>query len=259
MPKPLDTAPAVPAPGIRLSIAILLLWTACTAFVLAAFRPAMAKPPLVFEGRDELAPMSGPPLLAMQIAVVTLAALCGAAIASLPLGMWKWTSNPRFPTQPGHWLLICSGGVTLAVVVILWSLNIDLWITQMRLRGPIVLLLVGVCFLSPALFVAAMVNVQGPLAWQAVFHIPFWLALGQLPVILLASPASPAFYLAELLELITFVSACFWLVLLLGVAVGDLARGAHYDWLHRTGIAVVLTQIVLFVAMTMLGLNPWLL
>jgi hypothetical protein len=259
MSEPVDSAPAAPEPGIRLSIAILLLWTACTAFVLAAFRPALVEPPLVFDGPNDPARMSGPPLLAMQIAVVTLAALCGAAIASLPLGMWKCTSRPRFPTQPGHWLLICSGGVTLAVVVILWCLNIDPWITQMRLRGPIVLLLVGVCFLSPTLFVAAMVNVRGPLAWQPVFHIPFWLALAQLPCLLLASPASPAFYLTELLMLITFASACFWLVLLLGVAVGDVGRSTRYDWLHRTGIVVVLAQIALIGAMSMLGLNPWLL
>ena len=81
----------------RLQIVHMLVWTATTAVVLGLDR-ATSEP-----SNGELGAW---PL----IFGLSYGPLVGAGVAAWLLMFWRiWTEGPRFPSQPGHWLLLLAG------------------------------------------------------------------------------------------------------------------------------------------------------
>jgi hypothetical protein len=118
---------------------------------------------------------------------------------------------------------------------------------------------VAVLLLCPALFVAASSKVSGSAWWQVVFQIPIGSALiGWLLWVAVVPVWEP-----PIIVILGFLATMWgmgatWFILLISQAIRDFQSTTKFDWLHWIGIVVVLAQIVLFVAMTFLGLNPWL-
>lgn len=99
--------------GERLTIAILLLWITATAIMLAMAREAVVslgtnEPDTAQEAfRDWL-------LIVVSVAVAPLG---GAGISAFALAIHRWlSSGPKFPSQPGHLLLVAIGILILASV-----------------------------------------------------------------------------------------------------------------------------------------------
>jgi hypothetical protein len=87
-------------PRNRLSIAHLMLWTLGSAIILAGFR-AFANQPQQDQGR-----------LGTILSVFYLAYCLplGAQVGSVAIWLLqRWRTERRFPTQPGHWLLLVEG------------------------------------------------------------------------------------------------------------------------------------------------------
>jgi hypothetical protein len=81
----------------RLSIAHLLVWTALSAVLLGVDRATSQLP--------HVEPSSFGRLISF-----IYAPLFGAGVSALLLTAWRLaTDGPRFPAQPGHWLLVISG------------------------------------------------------------------------------------------------------------------------------------------------------
>lgn len=105
---------------LRLSIAHLLLWTLATAAWLAI-------------GRESLTPAETPRERTAWSALLIFSSMFqGAAVCGV--GLWLDATvrrRYRFPTEPGHWLLLASGaqGLTGLIVYAVWMLEPDsnLW------------------------------------------------------------------------------------------------------------------------------------
>ena len=86
-----------PAEPERLSITHLLIWTALSAVLLAIDRATSQLPHLETSAFG-------------QMIAFIYAPLFGAGVFALLLAAWRATNGgPRFPSQPGHWLLVISG------------------------------------------------------------------------------------------------------------------------------------------------------
>jgi hypothetical protein len=148
-------------PGERISILYLMVWTACTAVILAFYRQAMAVP-------------TSPPIPAwVQVLPALISSpIQGACVASLLLLIWrKVRGGPAFPRQPGHWLLVVPG----ALAVISWPSW--LFVQPYLQLGPHIYLLfyrLPLLVLFFALVISAVNSMEAEPRWRAMFIV--WLA-----------------------------------------------------------------------------------
>jgi hypothetical protein len=147
-------------PGERLSILHLMVWTACTALILAFYRQSMSLPESSIN----------PAWLRVVTALVG-APIQGACVASLLLVLWRKAKGGRpFPRQPGHWLLVIPGVVTLLSwpwwMLILLVMNSNMSVYVFFYRIPLLVLFCG-------LAVFAIGRLRSEPRWRAMFTV--WL------------------------------------------------------------------------------------
>lgn len=211
----------------RLSLAHLFVWTALSA-VLLAFDRATSQAPTV-----EISNFG-------RIMAFFYAPLFGASVSALGLMAWRLTNGgPRFPVQPGHWLLVISG------VQSLLHLSIGVIQATAPLGFSWELLLLGrLCdelACGTLLWLACRDTRR---MWRVAFVIGFWGCVFGLvnTTCVLVWVVTPALFYAEFFVHWVVMMAC-----LIAVC-GDLATQPQRDYLHWTGIVVRLTYLSLVTA-----------
>lgn len=200
----------------RITIALLMLWTAVTAALL---------------GYDRASNQPNGGMLGMvpQLMAFISAPLVAIGLSAWVLMLWRWfTDGPRFPSQAGHWLLLLFGFKTV------------LWIVQRSLMlFSLAGLRAGTLFLGVHLFVDLLALSLYLLAFVHTRNRWRWLfGLGLLTTLLALFSTSLLgldvlnFYLRQIL-------AWAFCLCMLGLAITDLREGTRRDSLHWTGVVVV--------------------
>jgi hypothetical protein len=200
----------------RITIALLMLWTAMTAAVLGFDRAANF-------------PNSGVLGVLPQLMAFVSAPLIGMGLSAWVLMLWRWyTDGPRFPSQPGHWLLL------------LFGFSSVVWIAQ---RAIVLVSLAGfqgfVLFLGINLIVellALLLYVQAFLATRNRWR---WLFGVGVCTTLLALLSTSTLGLAELRYQLHQLLAWVFCLCMLPLAIADLREGVRRDNLHWAGVIVI--------------------
>lgn len=204
----------------HLSIGLLMLWTAMTALLLGFHRATS------YPTNGELGIL---PFLMSFVA----SPLIAVGMTAWVLMLWRWfTDGPRFPSQPGHWLLLLYGLTGVAALLVRAAIMISL----AGPRGSNVFL--GVNFVSLAL--ALIMSVVAHLAIRDRWRILFLLNA-------ISKTLSLLFVLMMTLDF-RVVSWVMWINLLLtwgfglymlGLAIADLRQHVRRDTLHWCGVIVI--------------------
>ncbi len=200
----------------RITIALLMLWTTVTAAMLSFDRAANQ-------------PASGVLGVVPQLAAYVSAPLIAVGLSAWVLMIWRWQiDGPRFPSQPGHWLLL------------LFGFSSVLWIVQ---RAIVLISLAGLrgftLFLGIHLVVELSVLLMYLLAFNATRNHWRWLFGLGLCTSLLGLLSTTLFGLAVLSFTLHRVLAWIFCLVMIGLASADLREGVRRDSLHWTGVIVV--------------------
>lgn len=208
----------------RLQIIHLLLWTTATALVLAIDRKT-SEPSNGELGKFPL------------IMALGYSPLIGAGLAAWMLMFWRvWSDGPRFPSQPGHWLLLLTGiaGVVQQLVRVMLATSaagtasIQAWLA-IRLLGIVAAIVV---------YVLAIRESSG--IWRSVF----WLGL-------IANVASLLLTCAGFFHGESLMAWLLTAVILIATVV-DFRAGTRRDYLHWLGIFVRFAYLALITAIPFL-------
>lgn len=211
---PEDTA----GPGERLSILHLMVWTGCTALILAFYRQSMNLPD---------SPTN--PVWLRVVTALVGAPIQGACVASLLLVLWrKFKGGRPFPRQPGHWLLIIPGVVALFSwpwwLVIVPFLQRGVWVYLIFYRIPLLVLFCGLALFSIG-------RLRSEPRWRAMFTV--WL-LANLVAPLLGCIGPGMMVGRGIVEpLLGMVVGLGFLV----PAMQDHSQGIRRDHFHYAGVA----------------------
>jgi hypothetical protein len=200
----------------RITIALLMLWTATTAAVLGFDRATNF-------------PNSGVLGILPQLMAFVSAPLIGMGLSAWVLMLWRWyTDGPRFPSQPGHWLLLLFGFTSV------------IWIV---LRAIFLISLAGLqgytFFLGIHLIVDLLALIMYILAISQTHNRWRWLFAVGLCTTMLGLLSTTVLGLAWL-NFVTrqFLSWIFCLTMI-GLAIADLREGIRRDSLHWAGVVVI--------------------
>jgi hypothetical protein len=144
----------------RITIALLMLWTAMSAVLLAlSVRQLNLR-----VAEDRTAALVQATVLQLAVGQAIISGAGGAAIA---LHLWRrFQGGPKFPVQPGHWILVIAGLVPLisygSSILVLY-----LWRWYGTLAWPHLMLL-GVSVLTSILLYAYVASTQRD-QWRRVF------------------------------------------------------------------------------------------
>lgn len=200
----------------RITIALLMLWTAMTAAVLGFDRAANF-------------PNSGVLGFLPQLMAYVSAPLIGMGLSAWVLMLWRWyTDGPRFPSQPGHWLLL------------LFGFSSVVWIAQ---RAIVLVSLAGfqgfAVFLGIHLIVELSVLMMYLLAfigtrnrWRFLFGLGLCTSM-------LGLLSTTLYGLAVLSFTLHRVLAWVFCLAMFGLAIADLREGVRRDSLHWAGVIVI--------------------
>ena len=218
-----------------------MLWTLGTAIALALFRPFL----------ETQAP-SGSETAARYIAFQKFAALSlipfgGASIAALIFAVvHRVRGGKRFPTQPGHWLLVVFGiSYVLTALMRLVLMPSSSGTNQALLYhwGQVAAVLVMIC-----VQVIPVVLVRDAPRWTIMFSVELLRRVVQLPISIgYAIVFSAAGLSRPAMRMVSLVSGLIWFMVLAGsvVLAVTLFREIHArpqrDYLHWAGC---LTQAV---------------
>jgi hypothetical protein len=203
----------------RLSIAHLLLWTTMSAALLGIDRALEWWGP-----RNSSREVFG------QFMALCYAPLFGASAAATCLMAWRWImGGPRFPSQPGHWLLVVSGLsaiVSLGLRGMFMALSPERW-------WPVDYLVVRLC----ANLLGLVMNVLAARSCTGSWRITFGFAVAVNVISLLSSVlfAVAAFPELRILDTVTYTILTLCVVV---SAAGDRGQYAPRDYLHWTGVVV---------------------
>ena len=218
---PVDQPLEKPPQEEQLSIGLLLLWTAMTA-VLLGFHRATSQPT-----NGELGIF--PALMAFVESPLT-----AVGMTAWVLMLWRWfTDGPRFPSQPGHWLLLLFGFTGVASLLVRTMIMISL-ATQHGFSS----MLLGLNFIASAL--GMIMNIAAAIAvrdrWKTLFILG---ATRSCLYLLMTLLLSLDFLLMSLASLTSQLLAWGFGLCLLVLAVADLRHHVRRDTLHWTGVIVV--------------------
>lgn len=224
-----------------LRIAHLMLWTAGSAVILAMYRGA-------YDSIDYQVPNAMRTIFNVHRILSSI--IYGAAIASVAVFVHRrLTKGPRFPVQPGHWLLFNQGLLVLVtlpgwcVFVLLQSQGTSDGGTRWITPG---ILFVGLQVLSHGTTVGAFGWALRRLQAERRWRLLFWLELGFGICNLLASLAEFVPWWPGLRVLgFQWMSATVPAVWLVVAAILDWRRRARRDWLHWTGVVGQLSGVAL--------------
>ena len=251
--KPLDdlgkTLPSVTVPSKvdspfelprqpPIGIVHILVWTACTAVLMAVYR--------WFNFAGE---MPGVHAIFYTVTQVPYSIIYGASLGGLILFVYRRLfGGAPFPIQPGHWLLlfagiICLGSMSMAALFKVASEWTDIIGRGNTLMG--VRMLVIQC--TQAAFLAWTVwQFRGELYWR----LHFWARLAVCIVgAMIWLPFLAYQDLYGVFALTRGLDSCsifVWGVWLVAAAVADLAKAKRRDWLHWLGVAVSLGAVTMY-------------
>lgn len=168
---------------------------------------------------------------------VAFAPVTGAALAGIAFAIWSLARRRfEFPNQPGHWLLIGLGIVSiLAPLVVYLRPRI-----QAEVNG---LISSGAAF---ATFLSITVAVREPLRWRIAFAL-LSAAFG------LVVLAFAVYFFRPLIALGMLLVAAFPLVAI-GCAARDLWNRSYFDIFHWIGVAALLAMAAKFVVIFLVRL-----
>ncbi len=239
MPPPIIEPSDPPQP--RLGIAHILMWMLASGLILAGMRMVPA-------------PANNAQQLLFVIWEACYAASSGAALGGVMLYLWRLLrAGPKFPTAPGHWLLLIFGWRTVLdwgsyFGVLLWHHNAgEAW------AGPTTPTLMFLLALTPQylimllMWLAATSACARPSMWETSFGVMVMqeaICLGGGFLLICGG------LMEDDLGRET-ISIWFWLInraQLLGIGSfyvllatwQDWDRRESRDWLHWTGVAVCL-------------------
>ncbi|WP_254512745.1 hypothetical protein [Anatilimnocola floriformis] len=217
----------------RLSIGLLLLWTAVTAALLGYDR-ATSQP-----SNGELG--SFPLLMAFVVSP-----LVAVGLSAWVLMLWRWyTEGPPFPSQPGHWLLLAFGFTSVATLL----MRMMTFISLTGLPGSS--FYVGVNFV--ALAFAMILNIAASIAtrdrWRILFAIG--VAANALAIFMMLLLRLDFQFLVAVNLLRQLLGWGYGLALLV-LAVADLRQGVRRDNVHWIGVIVVAGYLIYTTALPFL-------
>lgn len=184
-----------------------------------------------------------------QVEQVIITPVYGVAVLGPLLMVWRWVrQGPRFPSQPGHWLIViygfgiaCTWGFGLAVDVLIpaiWDVRLSPYF-QSWIHMTLAYLVGGV-----ACSVAAW-RLRDRWYWMLDLKVCALLQLSVAAIVLLALAVER---LAgggllrgirwEWVVGLRYYQACFFAAVLLAIATYELRRGYYRDWLHWVGVAL---------------------
>lgn len=215
----------------QLSIGLLMLWTAMTALLLG-FNRATSQP-----SNGELGIL---PFLMSFVA----SPLIAVGMSAWVLMLWRlFTDGPRFPSQPGHWLLLLFGFTGVAGLLVRTMIMISL--ATHRGLGNAHL---GINFIASVLAlivsVAAIVAIRD--RWRILFFIG---AASRCLFMLLMLLLSLDFQLVSWIMFANHLLAWAFGLVMLGLAIADLRQHDRRDTLHWTGVIVVGGYLIYMTAM----------
>jgi len=222
------------APPERLSISHLLVWTATSA-VLLGYQRAMAS-------------FSGDQTVVSNLITLCYAPLFGAGLGACLLSVWRLANGgPRFPAQPGHWLLIV-GGVA-GLISLTFQALVVLALSQVT-SYPAFLGIRLVEFVAAGiLFGLATASSRG--MWRIPFVLGVIEAIAVSALLALSLASFAGFYYDYFYRLELILNVLVTLAVIV-VAALDWRRDAQRDYLHWTGVAVRVIYSALVIAI------PWL-
>lgn len=200
----------------RISIALLMLWTAMTAAMLGFDRATN------YPTSDKLG-------IVPQLMAFISAPLIGLGLSAWVLMLWRWyTDGPQFPSQPGHWLLL------------LFGFSSVIWIAQ---RALVLVSLVGrqgftfflgihliIELLALLLYLLAFINTSN--RWRWLFGVGVCTTLLGLLSTTTLGLGVIRFQLHQLL-------AWVFCLCMVGLAIADLQEKVRRDGLHWAGVIVI--------------------
>ena len=207
-------------PAEHLSIGLLLLWTAMTG-VLLGFHRATNQPT-----NGELG------IVPTLMSFIT-SPLIAIGMSAWVLMLWRWFNDgPRFPSQPGHWLLLLFSftGVVLLVARMVFMISL------IGLRGSGVY--VGLIFITELLALILNVAAINGLRdrWQILFAIGAASTALRVTMMVMMRLDFQLLFLANFVQ--QLLAWGFGLTML-GLALADLRQGVRRDTLHWLGVLVI--------------------
>ena len=208
----------------------VLIWTACTALLMAGHR--------WFNTSGE---MSDEHALFRTVTSVLNSILYGMALGGPILLVYRrLTGGAPFPVQPGHWLLLVEGFGCL----IIWSAFVGTRVLERWNDTPdydMFYVAVRVLTIQASLAVVLACvgwRFRGELYWRLYFWIrlPFYMA-----VALAWLPPLVSHYTQVPFSLVNGVQSCgvfVWGLWLVAAVIADWAKAKRRDWLHWLGVVV---------------------
>jgi len=215
-----DSPPEKPPHKERLSVGLLLLWTAVTAALLGFHRATSY-------------PTNGELGIIPQLMAFVQTPLVAVGLTAWVLLLWRWfTDGPRFPSQPGHWLLLLLGFVGVAS----FALRALILISLTGLRGSGVY--IGIHVLTEAsslvLYAVAIHTTQG--RWRTLFCLG---AANTALHLMMSLFSTLDFRVMQWAAVVRLLLAWAFGLSLFALAISDLRQGVRRDTLHWSAVIVV--------------------
>ncbi len=236
--KPVPACPFSHPRQPPLSIVHLMVWTALSATYLGYNKLIASESPEVEADWYQLF---------CGAEAVLYAPLCGAGLFGLALMAWRHlTRGVRFPSQPGHWLMVFYGcGISIwmvAAALNTWLIPDLEWYDSPGAEGVLVLYLVQ-NLVSGILAGVATSRLKDKWYWRADL---LTLAVVQFVVaamsLFLIVPSLDRFLFgvspAVTLSLTVHLGGLTLGLVLLVITACELARRVHRDWLHWVGVVL---------------------
>ncbi len=197
--------------------------------------------------RATIIPGDGQLVIFYRVMAFCYAPLFGAGAAAFVLLVWRaYSGGPRFPTQPGHWLLLIGG---VAGVVSL-GVRAILALTMAGLPGTPLFLAIRVLGLLAAgiLYPLAMRDSRG--VWRGVFCLGWAITILSLLATMFVA-MDMGFRLWMLFQIDQVLQWILTLAVIVA-AVIELNSTTRRDYLHWTGIVVRIASTALGIAVPFL-------
>ena len=209
----------------RLNIAIVLLWTAVCAALLAFHGPMIDRVPGNYRALT-------------AVSQVVHSFFGGAGILAFLLLLRCRKRSVVFPTAIGHWFLFTYATTTiLAIGGYLWSERLASVLSSGRWIQPYFALV----SLTPAvILVYAMRSQPMHLFWKATVVAMILSCLAAAITMILFTLAG-AIQFFTMLSLFARIGGCVVVALAITAAIRDVISEKDYDWLHWVGVASAVT------------------
>lgn len=166
----------------------------------------------------------------------------GGALASLLIIVWRrWQTGARFPSEPGHWLLVffATGAIVDGVSTFLTppahALEYEAWHTHQMM---LFLIAATLCFV----FARSM---HAGFSWASTLLLPGCVLVALAFIHALALGGYSPLWLWYVRQYIQLCTASGLVPVVMLVSIVDWRRCAARDWLHWCGVAVYIAVLAM--------------